>query len=97
MARIPCLHGGRRARAPKFRNAKAASLRICFVPSRHTFSPQYGFRFDYARNRALDPLYALTRIACIETVHAFHVAAETRYVASAQISATVKILLQKSD
>jgi hypothetical protein len=67
------------ARAPKFRNAKAASLRRCFVPSRRTFSPQYGFRFDYARNRALDRLYALTRIACIEIIRAFHVAAETRY------------------
>ena len=82
--------------APKVRNAKAASLRICFVPSRRPFSPQYGFRFDYACNRALDRLYALTRITCIETICAFRVAAETRYVASAQISATVKILLQKS-
>jgi hypothetical protein len=97
MARIPGLHGGRRARAPKVRNAKAASLRRRFVPSRHTFSLQYGFRFDYACNRALDRIYALTRIACIETICAFRVTAETRYVASAQISATVKILLQKSD
>jgi hypothetical protein len=86
-----------RAHAPKFRNAKAASLRICFDPSRRPFPPQYGFRFDYAHNRALDPLYALTWIACIETIRAFRVAAATRYVASAQISATVKILLQKSD
>jgi hypothetical protein len=48
-------------------------------------------------NRVLDLLYALTRIACIETICAFLVATETRYVASAQISATVKILLQKPD